>query len=79
MPIQRSASLVLFPQHCAHSTFGDENILFIESAPLAEAYSVYIDHLKQKYEPPATPAARESFRSSSSGERNASAARTIRG
>jgi phosphatidylserine/phosphatidylglycerophosphate/cardiolipin synthase-like enzyme len=26
-----------------------ENILFIESAPLAEAYSVYIDHLKQKY------------------------------
>src|ERR1700719_131145 len=32
-----------------------ENILFIESAPLAEAYSVYIDHLKQKYGPPATP------------------------
>jgi phosphatidylserine/phosphatidylglycerophosphate/cardiolipin synthase-like enzyme len=33
-----------------------ENILFIENAPLAEAYSVYIDHLKQKYGPPATPA-----------------------
>ncbi|PYK40507.1 MAG: hypothetical protein DME60_07860 [Verrucomicrobia bacterium] len=31
--------------------FNSENILFIESAPLAEAYSVYIDHLKQKYEP----------------------------
>jgi phosphatidylserine/phosphatidylglycerophosphate/cardiolipin synthase-like enzyme len=30
--------------------FNSENILFIESAPLAEAYSVYIDHLKQKYE-----------------------------
>jgi phosphatidylserine/phosphatidylglycerophosphate/cardiolipin synthase-like enzyme len=29
--------------------FNAENILFIESAPLAEAYSVYIDHLKQKY------------------------------
>src|SRR6266480_543021 len=29
--------------------FNSENILFIESAPLAEAYSVYIDHLKQKY------------------------------
>jgi phosphatidylserine/phosphatidylglycerophosphate/cardiolipin synthase-like enzyme len=26
-----------------------ENILFIESAPLAEMYSSYIDHLKQKY------------------------------
>jgi phosphatidylserine/phosphatidylglycerophosphate/cardiolipin synthase-like enzyme len=26
-----------------------ENILFIESAPLAEAYSAYIDHLKSKY------------------------------
>jgi len=26
-----------------------ENILFIESAPLAETYSSYIDHLKQKY------------------------------
>src|SRR5207253_931496 len=26
-----------------------ENILFIESAPLAQAYSVYIDHLKEKY------------------------------
>jgi phosphatidylserine/phosphatidylglycerophosphate/cardiolipin synthase-like enzyme len=34
--------------------FNAENILFIESAPLAEAYSVYIDHLKQKYGPPAT-------------------------
>jgi len=31
--------------------FNAENILFIESAPLAEAYSVYIDHLKQKYGP----------------------------
>jgi phosphatidylserine/phosphatidylglycerophosphate/cardiolipin synthase-like enzyme len=31
--------------------FNAENILFIDSAPLAEAYSVYIDHLKQKYEP----------------------------
>jgi len=29
--------------------FNAENILFIESAPLAEAYSVYIDHLMQKY------------------------------
>jgi phosphatidylserine/phosphatidylglycerophosphate/cardiolipin synthase-like enzyme len=29
--------------------FNAENILFIESPPLAEAYSVYIDHLKQKY------------------------------
>jgi len=29
--------------------FNAENILFIESAPLAEAYSVYIDHLKRKY------------------------------
>jgi phosphatidylserine/phosphatidylglycerophosphate/cardiolipin synthase-like enzyme len=27
-----------------------ENILFIESAPLADAYSTYIDHLKSKYE-----------------------------
>ena len=35
--------------------FNAENILFIESAPLAEAYSVYIDHLIQKYGPPATP------------------------
>jgi hypothetical protein len=26
-----------------------ENILFIESAPLAESYSAYIDHLKSKY------------------------------
>ncbi len=31
--------------------FNAENILFIESAPLAEAYSTYIDHLKQKYGP----------------------------
>jgi len=29
--------------------FNAENILFIESAPLAEMYSSYIDHLKQKY------------------------------
>jgi phosphatidylserine/phosphatidylglycerophosphate/cardiolipin synthase-like enzyme len=29
--------------------FNAENILFIESAPLAEAYSGYIDHLKRKY------------------------------
>ena len=29
--------------------FNAENILFIESPPLAEAYSVYIDHLKSKY------------------------------
>ncbi|PYK94814.1 MAG: hypothetical protein DME36_04110 [Verrucomicrobia bacterium] len=29
--------------------FNAENILFIESAPLAEAYSTYIDHLMQKY------------------------------
>jgi phosphatidylserine/phosphatidylglycerophosphate/cardiolipin synthase-like enzyme len=29
--------------------FNAENILFIESAPLAEAYSIYIDHLLQKY------------------------------
>jgi phosphatidylserine/phosphatidylglycerophosphate/cardiolipin synthase-like enzyme len=35
--------------------FNAENILFIESAPLAEAYSVYIDHLKQKYAPAAAP------------------------
>ena len=26
-----------------------ENILFVESVPLAEAYSGYIDHLKSKY------------------------------
>jgi phosphatidylserine/phosphatidylglycerophosphate/cardiolipin synthase-like enzyme len=31
--------------------FNAENILFIESAPLADAYSAYIDHLKQKYGP----------------------------
>jgi phosphatidylserine/phosphatidylglycerophosphate/cardiolipin synthase-like enzyme len=29
--------------------FNAENILFIESAPLAEAYSKYIDHLVEKY------------------------------
>ena len=29
--------------------FNAENILFIESASLAEAYSVYIDHLIEKY------------------------------
>ncbi|MDB6146826.1 MAG: hypothetical protein JWO45_490 [Spartobacteria bacterium] len=29
--------------------FNAENILFIESAPLAEAYSRYIDHLLEKY------------------------------
>lgn len=29
--------------------FNAENILFIESPPLAEAYSRYIDHLKSKY------------------------------
>ncbi|HEY1583377.1 MAG TPA: phospholipase D-like domain-containing protein [Chthoniobacterales bacterium] len=29
--------------------FNAENILFLESAPLAERYSVYIDHLLQKY------------------------------
>lgn len=29
--------------------FNAENILFIDSAPLAEAYSAYIDHLIQKY------------------------------
>jgi phosphatidylserine/phosphatidylglycerophosphate/cardiolipin synthase-like enzyme len=31
--------------------FNAENILFIESAPLAEAYSNYVDHLKRKYGP----------------------------
>jgi phosphatidylserine/phosphatidylglycerophosphate/cardiolipin synthase-like enzyme len=31
--------------------FNAENILFIESAPLAEKYSAYIDHLKRKYGP----------------------------
>ena len=31
--------------------FNAENILFVESAPLAQAYSVYIDHLKLKYGP----------------------------
>jgi phosphatidylserine/phosphatidylglycerophosphate/cardiolipin synthase-like enzyme len=29
--------------------FNAENILFIQSAPLAETYSLYIDHLVQKY------------------------------
>ncbi len=29
--------------------FNAENILFLESAALAERYSVYIDHLLQKY------------------------------
>ena len=29
--------------------FNAENILFVESAPLAETYSRYIDHLKAKY------------------------------
>jgi len=29
--------------------FNAENILFLESAPLAESYSTYIDHLIQKY------------------------------
>ncbi len=29
--------------------FNAENILFVESVPLAEAYSAYIDHLKSKY------------------------------
>ena len=29
--------------------FNAENILFIESAALAERYSVYIDHLMKKY------------------------------
>jgi phosphatidylserine/phosphatidylglycerophosphate/cardiolipin synthase-like enzyme len=29
--------------------FNAENILFIESAPLAEAYGAYIDHLVEKY------------------------------
>jgi phosphatidylserine/phosphatidylglycerophosphate/cardiolipin synthase-like enzyme len=31
--------------------FNAENILFIDSAPLAETYSAYIDHLIQKYRP----------------------------
>src|SRR5947209_3867801 len=31
--------------------FNAENILFIESAALAEAYSAYIDHLVEKYRP----------------------------
>src|SRR5262249_43006845 len=30
--------------------FNAENILFIESAPLAATYSAYIDHLIQKYQ-----------------------------
>jgi phosphatidylserine/phosphatidylglycerophosphate/cardiolipin synthase-like enzyme len=32
--------------------FNAENILFIESAALAETYSVYIDRLMQKYARP---------------------------
>jgi phosphatidylserine/phosphatidylglycerophosphate/cardiolipin synthase-like enzyme len=32
--------------------FNAENILFLESAPLAERYNVYIDHLLQKYAEP---------------------------
>ena len=32
-----------------------ENILFIESPPLAESYSAYIDHLKTKYGRPVAP------------------------
>jgi phosphatidylserine/phosphatidylglycerophosphate/cardiolipin synthase-like enzyme len=35
--------------------FNAENILFIDSLPLSEKYSAYIDHLKQKYGPPAAP------------------------
>jgi phosphatidylserine/phosphatidylglycerophosphate/cardiolipin synthase-like enzyme len=35
--------------------FNAENILFIESAPLAEAYSGYIDHLIAKYGSAAAP------------------------
>ena len=35
--------------------FNAENILFIASAPLAEIYSAYIDHLKLKYGTPAAP------------------------
>lgn len=35
--------------------FNAENILFIESPPLAEAYSAYIDHLRQKYGSLAAP------------------------
>ena len=31
--------------------FNAENILFIRSAPLADTYSMYIDHLIQKYRP----------------------------
>jgi phosphatidylserine/phosphatidylglycerophosphate/cardiolipin synthase-like enzyme len=31
--------------------FNAENILFIESAPLANTYSAYIDHLMEKYRP----------------------------
>jgi len=33
------------------ATLNAENILFITSAPLAERYSAYIDHLRQKYRP----------------------------
>ncbi|MGH8095229.1 MAG: phospholipase D-like domain-containing protein [Chthoniobacterales bacterium] len=35
--------------------FNAENILFLESAALAERYSVYIDHLLQKYAPALPP------------------------
>ena len=35
------------------ATLNAENILFITNAPLAERYSAYIDHLRQKYRPPA--------------------------
>jgi phosphatidylserine/phosphatidylglycerophosphate/cardiolipin synthase-like enzyme len=35
--------------------FNAENILFIDSPPLAETYSAYIDYLKAKYARPAAP------------------------
>jgi phosphatidylserine/phosphatidylglycerophosphate/cardiolipin synthase-like enzyme len=35
--------------------FNAENILFIESAPLADTYSAYVDHLKSKYAPDQAP------------------------
>ncbi|MEO5717863.1 MAG: phospholipase D-like domain-containing protein, partial [Chthoniobacterales bacterium] len=35
------------------ATLNAENILFITNAPLAERYSAYIDHLRQKYRPSA--------------------------
>src|SRR5437773_437800 len=37
--------------------FNAENILFIESAPLADAYSAYIDHLVKKYHSLSQPGA----------------------